>query len=67
MLKIVLLLAIGFLLYQLLRAAWGNPASRIVGGERKSNVSQVPRDDIEDAEFSDCEPTPGEEERGQEG
>ena len=66
MLKIVLLLAIGFLLYQLLRAAWGNSASRIVGGERKNNVSHVPRDDIEDAEFSDCEPTPGEEERGQE-
>ena len=66
MMKVVLLIVVGFLLYQLFRAAWGKPASRVVGGEPKNNVSRVPRDDIEDAEFSDCEPTRGEEERGQE-
>ena len=66
MLKIVLLLALGFLLYQLLRAAWGNSEPRIVAGTRKTAATRVPRDDIEDAEFSDCEPLSGEEERGQE-
>ena len=65
MLKVVLLLAIGFLLYQLVRAAWGKPPS-IVRGERKDEVSRVPREDIQDAEFRDCEPTPKAGERGQE-
>jgi len=64
-LKIVLLLAVGFLLYQLLRASRSNSESRI-GGTGRATEPRVPRGDIEDAEFSDCEPLSEEEERGQE-
>ena len=63
--KIVLLLAVGFLLYQLLRASRSNSESRI-GGTRRATEPRVPRGDIADAEFSDCEPLSEEEERGQE-